>query len=432
MAMVTLPYPSNVEFVDHSAIQAAVAASPDIQTTVARITELYHTVNIAEVMFKLNQTGSLLRLAFAGTQGFGCSSTVVDIMTTYQHLVADSLTTSQEFRMSSLRALREHQMALMFMEKHIDDAVNKAMQKLMSTAELAKTMAEKSGQLVVESQALSLKADLALKEIQTNHTNTKQDQDRIGEIIGELVAEEAYQKGRKTSLEKEVEGERTRELEAGKDSARTRTIGSIIKIISMLMSPIVAPLYAALPAGSFPTPDNAEEQRMLQERETQIASRRADREAELRDTNASLARSVALLATTNIETDQLGVAVRALEVARKSMGRITTIFMDVRLFWQNVESHCRELANIEHLQDGAVLAEAGMETAFTNAIKASGLGWLSLGKISHEAVLAITEAHKQYGETMSTLPTKAECVQLMAETPRQILEQLEAEKQRIA
>lgn len=152
------------------------------------------------------------------------------------------------------------------------------------------------------------------------------------------------------------------------------------------------------------------ERKIAEDRASEIAKRRAELQREQIKANADLAESITKLQNLSLEKDDLSAAISTLGLMVKTLGKVKTIFENTRLFWINIQRHCKELANIDMIKD---YADLEMMEDFIEEIKSSGLNWLALGRINHAACISMNEVKEGVNKIMSDLPSKDEALNLI-------------------
>lgn len=170
------------------------------------------------------------------------------------------------------------------------------------------------------------------------------------------------------------------------------------------------------------------------ENATQRASEAGQKKLELQreqlEANADLAGSVAKLKGLTQETDDLSKAIASLEITIKTLGKVTTVFTNTRMFWEGVQMHCQALTrSIEDCKE--IADEPDLRGEFIEAIQASGYSWLALGQINWTASLAITDVRLGVNKVVCNLPTKEEATAMIEPLTVSMLSQIEEERKKI-
>ncbi len=163
------------------------------------------------------------------------------------------------------------------------------------------------------------------------------------------------------------------------------------------------------------------EQNVYLKREEEAALKRAVIQKEEREANADLKKSVVLLEGLNEGDDELSKSIASLEVAVKTLGKVKTVFENVRLFWKGVEAQCQSLSNIEVLK----LLGDDEDDDFSSEIVNAAWNWCVLGQICIKSSSAIAGVDKKVDDIMKNLPSASETKQLIQQAAQQIKLQIE-------
>lgn len=147
---------------------------------------------------------------------------------------------------------------------------------------------------------------------------------------------------------------------------------------------------------------------------------------ELRDNNAELAGVIKSLDNTEVRENNLKSSISSLRITIASLGKIKTVFENVRLFWLGVEKQCNALNNVQSIKDAADIDK----DEFTNQIKLAGLSWLSLAKINLVANDSMKISNSSVDNIMSDLPKDDAQIKKLVDTLKvKLLSQIEIEDQ---
>lgn len=155
---------------------------------------------------------------------------------------------------------------------------------------------------------------------------------------------------------------------------------------------------------------------------------RYEKEKELRENNAILAKQLTELNQLTLSRNDLDAAIKALEVAVTSLGKIKTIFENTRLFWASMEKNCIALTNVTSFQDANELED---NDEFTNALKQHAMKWMCLGSINIRAHHAMEEANATIDAVMTTLPTSDEARTIVTRKVPEMLQNLSRQQAQI-
>jgi len=440
--------------------------------------QVYYSVDPSHAMKKLAEVGSLLRLAYAGSKGFKCSSSIIKLLSSYQDLIKDSLITSSTFVEIVLTALRYHKVSMTFIEHK---KVEKSLKYLKKCATMANRMAEESQILIDKSDALVKLATDALVEANEDYVGTVEERKRIQKLINDLKVEEAKQKAIKADLAMMIAEAKEEERRNAAAAREKENWGMIMDIFSPLANVVITTVVNCIQGGAlgdepkqimevpklnddggFPGEDGGfpggeegglgpggggcaqgETQDILPkgDRMHELAKVARDREAVARktridfqqkqlDNNAELAQTVQKLMNNKESKDQLDKAIYGLDITIKTLGKVKTIFLNAKVFWVGVKKHVESLsATQEELEDYA--EEEDLRDEYVEAVVESGYSWLAVGKICRMSALKIREVDKGVDEIMNDLPTEAEAKVLIETLGAQIIADIKDENKDI-
>lgn len=389
--------------------EAIIPACEEVPQQIESLTRRYQTIDISETMQKLSTVGDLIRLSLAGSQGFPCSVPITQISCDYQSLINNSFMASTKFVEVSLQSIKKHQLALLCIEKSKPD---KAVEQIAKTAEMAAQMEEISGELVLEATKLSDLAKTALLVATEDGVVTKEAKEKTEKLLLELDAEKKALEETTRQLATNIEAERAKEEQISRQAheQRNKSVGVFDTVLETVTGQTGR--QAAL---------NQQKARELDEKELKVAEARRQLQQQQLESNAKLRESVVLLQGTAVEKDNLQSSIVALEITVQTLGKIRTVFENVRIFWSGVKDHCKKLSNVEEIKD---MLEIDHEE-FLLSIKESGLGWLALGKVNYIASGAMSEVAKTIASHMEDIPTSSSAPKLIENLSQKLLSQIE-------
>lgn len=160
------------------------------------------------------------------------------------------------------------------------------------------------------------------------------------------------------------------------------------------------------------------------EQENLLINLKSELEKEEREAYAEIAKSGVLLMGLKTEGNDLSASMVALDLANKALGRIRTTFECTRMFWQNIEIHCKNLSNIETFKELKKSNSSSVKDEFMDELQYNTLSWLALGKINYLAQQKIKEVSQKSDTIMSNLPTKDEALKILQNDADFILKSL--------
>jgi len=397
---------------------------PGVGTQVSNYQAAYYTVNIADALSQLKDVGELLGLAYAGTKGRQSAVTVVSILGAYQSMVKDSFVATGSFTTSSLSSLEAHRYAYLFIEKgKFDDAY----ETLAECAEVARQMSTLCVELKAKAQELTTTALRALEQAETENAESEDEKIKIQERIQMARVEEAEKSTRKQDLEAQLESALIEEREEVARQDKQAQKDFIMKIVSHVIPVVAAGKAVADAVGqALFGQASAAEQSAADRRLELMRVARYEKEKELRENNALLARQLTELNNLSSSDNNLKAAVQALGIAITSLGKIKTIFDNTRLFWDGVEKNCLSLVNSKKF-DKAVKLESASD--FLKSLKESAFGWMCLANINIQAHEAMVGANATIDSVMISLPTAEEARQIIHQKVPEMLRQLDNQTQ---
>lgn len=379
----------------------------------------YYTINVSQSMQQLTNVGICLQLAYAGSKNFACCAKIVGILSSYQTLVKDSHLACQTFVTASLTALKYHVVAL----RVADRDTARAFGIIAKCADLAKEMEQAAQDLIGDAEELSQKAQDALIDAVREESISETARREIIKAMQALKARETELKQTTQTLETLIREDQRLETRTRQQAAQARneagdiasTAGFVLFFTFGLINPFEK--VAALSA----------EAQELQAQANRAERARRKREDLHQATNAELAASIEKLKHNTQNNNDLLAAIDSLQISINALGKIKTVFENTRMFWEGVGKHCRALSNIDVIQ---TFLEVDMANEAKEEMHSSGLNWLSLGMINEQALQAITHVDRSVDRIMSNLPSKQEAFNLINNTAKSLLEQIEAESNR--
>ena len=312
----------------------------------------YYTVNVAQALHELKDVGELLRIAYAGTQGRPSSVHVISIMSNYQHMVKDTFVVTGSFISSCLTALSTHRIAMKFADKGL---LPKALEKMTRCAEMAREMQQLCIQLKTAASTLVDASTKALESAVGEGVASEEEKKKIRERIEAAKIEAAEREARNTALDIELNRALAQEqAEISRQEQREqkqfilnllKAGTGVIKDVASSTNPLAEAgaalgkgLQAAEAKSSGEGKSSGDDEGSASDRRLEaMRTARYEKEKDLRENNAKLARQLTELNQLAVSNNDLESAIKALEVAITSLGKIKTIFENTRLFWEGVE-----------------------------------------------------------------------------------------------
>lgn len=409
----------------------------------------YQALDVREAFSRLGEAGELLQLAYAGSKGHKSASRVLEVSTSFQNFVGEVEISGHLFLGQIVRAINITQVALEVMNKPIEGKAQKALTILANCAELAAEMEKHAGVLVTKADALWSKAQAALLAVQDDETDVTQKQGENKKQLENLEAKRKQLESMTRDLAKSVAEAREDQIRAelaekdARNKAFTlgvlkevmRPLGEVVNTGIMVANPSAAAANVAVQVGkAIAAPAKQEgksdhdpatkaeaaskdEQRALNEAiaksaESAIKAREIKAkwlEKQL-EANAELAEAVAKLQSLGMGKNDLAKAVQSLSVAVKTLGRIQSIFVNVKVFWGNVNMSCQTLKG--RVSDVNLYADID-EAEYIRGLISFKLSWLALGKRCYLGKKEVEKAGKRIDFLMSHLPDQDEAAALL-------------------
>merc|ERR1712048_558058 len=144
---------------------------------------------------------------------------------------------------------------------------------------------------------------------------------------------------------------------------------------------------------------------------------RQDIDKKMFEAAEDLSKTVTELAGMGVKHSSLQKAIKSLEVAVKTLGKIKVVFDNTRVFWIGVEKNCKEI--VENADTLKILAGVDDDMAI-ETIAESALNWFVLGKVSYTAKHAISEMDKKMDKIQSNLPNEAEAQKMIPDLSKKM------------
>jgi len=429
---------------------------------VKKIAEEYN-INVGVAFDLLGKIGQLLRISYAGCKGFGCQVPVTDVISQYHGMIYDSLSVSNLFLRSTIRAVRYHKYAMRYLnrDRYEDyEKIEKAHKWLARCGGLADKLVLASGEMVDKTGRLwniTRKAVLRTAKDQVNNKqNIRETEAKFNTISADVNDYQARQKSlesRETEMKKELEDLKKKIEEYEKKYEKKE--GEKIKTNEICQTDTVKGFGLTIPIstfaeGGFSLPDeviktcyNELDKGAVEMRKTALDKIKNDinelREKQLEllkmkngignnmtDLCGRLAKSMSLLKSTVTEKDELKRAETALQVAEDALILVKIIFLNNKHYWKQITENAKNQGTKgdrqQTLEDIKAEGEEADIEMFTEEVHGSGFHWLALGKVSSDAKTAMVKAKKLVDKTIMSLPSHAEAEHLIKTESAKVLE----------
>ena len=417
------------------------------------ITNNYHRIDIRTTMRSLENVGQILKLAYAGSKNFPCSETTILILTRYQKMINNTCVSTSSFVQNCLLALKNNKIALKMAEK---DEFELSLKFIEKCSKIAGDMAEEAGKLVNEATELSNLSEEALVKAQKDSVTSNEEKEKIEKMIVESKAKNAEMNAKIANLTQKINQITIEQHQLAEKADKERLRAFILKTISITSVPInktidtvtnvfsnasiaTKAINLAIKGGEHVVnelkekkeeKDEKEESKVedkspalttIVEQENLYINLKSELEKEEREAYAEIAKSGVLIMGLKTEGNELSASMVALDLANKALGRIRTTFECTRMFWQNIEIHCKNLSNIEILKEFNC---SKFKDQLIDELQYNTLSWLALGKINYLTQQAIIEVSQKSNTIMNNLPTKDEALKILQNDADFILKSL--------
>merc|ERR1712048_141937 len=287
-----------------------------------------------------------------------------------------------------------------------------------------------AAEMQVESKKLADRADglvkttenaviLALKEANLS----KQEREKINTRMGEAKEKREQLEKMQAHYKIKLEEARQREAEAVQkaDAERQRNFAlALIKCAANTVN-VVGALADSLSGGGKGGNDKEQDKQKadngLDARVLALTKERQDIDKKMFEAAEDLSKTVTELAGMGVKHSSLQKAIKSLEVAVKTLGKIKVVFDNTRVFWIGVEKNCKEI--VENADTLKILAGVDDDMAI-ETIAESALNWFVLGKVSYTAKHAISEMDKKMDKIQSNLPNEAEAQKMIPDLSKKM------------
>lgn len=445
---------------DLTNMQVALESNKHLKLAIDETARSYHTIDVYDAMKNLENVGQILRLAYAGSKSFSCSTSTTKILINYQRMIKNSSSTLSSFVEACLSALKSYKLALKMVEK---DKLDVSLKWIEKCSEEAKTMAEECGKLVLEATDLSNLSGDALIDAHKDESISHSERERIKQMIVESRAKQAEMDVKTKQLHEQIAEARQKQAEISDKADTERLRVFCLKVITSSLVPVNSVVEASAsvismassaanaaklavksaeaglnvlnkqlaknaesPDSSSATEDEKNDHQSstlsaLVEQENLIIKLKNDLQKEEREANAEIARIGELLKGLSKQGDDLSASILSLELAIAALGKVRTTFENTRLFWLGVEKQCKKLTKIENLR---LNSDPSLKEEFIDELNNIGLSWLTLGKINYFALLVIQKVDQKSDSIMNNLPTKQEALEIVQKDADMILKSL--------
>lgn len=395
-----------INFSNMNSMEMVLKTNESLTESIKEKAKNFHTIDVRVAMKNLSSVGKVINLAYAGSNGFACSTNILVLLSKYQSMIKNSYVAVGSFTEACLTSLKYHKMGLMLAEK---DKIESSIKLLVKCAELANRMADESGKLVEEAKVLCDSGEEALKLAQNDENLTTKQRDEIKEKTKHSKAKQVELEVKTQALFKQIQEKAEEQEKVSKQADKQRGRDFILNLINVIR---------IVPVSDYDINNSSS----LDAKEIEIMKMKRDLQNDELNANAEIARISEELRGLKSNDDTLDASLKSLELVIKAMGKVKMTFEHTRQFWLGQEKQCRALANTTEMECAAVDKEM-----FIDCLKDSGFGWLTLGKINYLAVEAIREVDKEADNMMGNLPTKLEALEIIKRDGDQLVKCLQNE-----
>ena len=190
------------DFMEPIDITKAVKSNPQLETYINNQIKSYRNIDINVVFENLSHVGNVIKLAYADSKGFSCSTQIMDILINFQGFIKESHVICESSLESSMTALRCLKVTVNVAEKN---DLKKALNMWNRCSNIAGGMADNSAKL--ESIAIELveKATAALVAASKDESISTSERKKIVDSIGQFKSRQAGLKSKTESLSSRIE-----------------------------------------------------------------------------------------------------------------------------------------------------------------------------------------------------------------------------------
>lgn len=452
---------NNLNLNELTNMQVALDSNKHLKLAIDETARNYHTIDVYDAMRNLENVGQILRLAYAGTKGFSCSTSTTKILINYQRMIKNSSSTLASFVEACLSALKNYKLALKMVEK---DKLDVSLKWIENCSVEAKKMADECEKLVREATDLSNLSGDALIDAHKDENISHSERERIEQRRVESQSKRAAMDAKIIKLHEEIADARQKQAEISAKADTERLRAFCLKVITCSLAPVNNVVEASASVLSIASsasnaaklvvksaeaglnvlnkqltkdaesPDSSSARQdekndhqsstlsALVEQENLIIQLKNDLQKEEREANAEIAKIGELLKGLSKQGDDLSASILSLELAIAALGKVRTTFENTRQFWLGVEKQCKKLTKIEDLRE--LNSDPSLKEEFIIELNNTGLSWLTLGKINYCALLAIQKVDQTSDSIMNNLPTKQEALEIVQKDADMILKSL--------
>lgn len=258
-------------------------------------------------------------------------------------------------------------------------------------------------------------------------TDTKPNEETSAKDTGLPQIIEKYQKEKDAKMKElqEVELELAKkEVELGQlDSEKDKEKINVCKQdIAALTLKVKQEEASSIVSNIQPLQDTiSSEAATLEELEAKATEIRHKLEAEERNAKSKLKEAAEKLKGLSVESDELATAIQSLDVSIQTMGKVKTVFENVKLYWQGVAANCNAMTGyVSELED---LNEMEDLDGIKATIQDSGINWITLCKINYTAQASMDLVKGKVDSIVSNLPSLEEAKNIIKEfSPTDLIE----------
>ncbi|KAM9960841.1 hypothetical protein ACTFIW_009997 [Dictyostelium discoideum] len=331
---------------------------------------IFFKISIPEIMKKLKISVDLVKVSYAASYGFPCSTNILEIILEFQNFIKTCNETCTVFVLKSIQGLNLIKNGLIEAKEGDFDY---AIKLIRSTSKIADIMANEAKNMSILAKNLAEKSSNTL--LIANHNRN--------EVVG---------------IEKKENGKKN-DLEVKKDILKS-DIDSIDQSNYKLESEFL------------------KQKAELQEKEIKSKSELAGKLKELE-----------LLVHTK---NDLETSLACMDITIRTLGDIETSFNNVSHFWFKIKMQCENLFDKEQID--LALSSGDMEQKKRRIIQQfseSGLNWLSIAHMNIQALDHMEQVNNGVDNVVSNLPTREEAKIIATECCRRLSEQLKFESKEV-
>merc|ERR1719445_83319 len=275
-------------------------------------------------------------------------------------------------------------------------------------------MSDEANKLAVRAQELVDKTVEALELADKDKNISVQQRETMKKAMAEAEAKRKEMEKMQKAYEVQLQQAREEEAAAVKKADAERNRQFLMGLVKAGMDALnpASKIGDALGGGGGGDQEEQKGNNGLDDRALELTKARHEINRKMIEHASDLSETVSQLAGMTESKNSLEKALKSLEIAIKTLGKIKVVFDNTRVFWIGVEKNCKAIVEnaktVADFADDEDLAEEMIE-----AIAASALSWFVLGKVNYTAKRAISQVDKGMDKIQSNLPSEEEAAKMI-------------------